>query len=82
MSWPCFRRTNGSCSIEREATNLQQGQSTTSAAASPPWPIPLVLIGASAGGLDPITRLLDALPPDTGMAFLVVQHLEPSDVLP
>jgi two-component system, chemotaxis family, CheB/CheR fusion protein len=37
----------------------------------------LVGIGASAGGLEPLTALLGALPADTGSAFIVVQHLDP-----
>jgi two-component system CheB/CheR fusion protein len=36
---------------------------------------PIVGIGASAGGLDPIRKLLENLPTDTGMAFVVIQHL-------
>ena len=36
---------------------------------------PIVGIGASAGGLDPIRKLLEMLPVDTGMAFVVIQHL-------
>lgn len=36
---------------------------------------PIVGIGASAGGLDPIRELLENLPIDTGMAFVVIQHL-------
>jgi two-component system, chemotaxis family, CheB/CheR fusion protein len=36
---------------------------------------PIVAIGASAGGLDPITKLLENLPTDTSMAFVVIQHL-------
>jgi PAS domain S-box-containing protein len=39
---------------------------------------PIVGIGASAGGLEAFTQLLRALPADTGMAFVLVQHLEPS----
>jgi two-component system, chemotaxis family, CheB/CheR fusion protein len=39
---------------------------------------PIVAIGASAGGLEACKRLLDALPADNGMAFLIVQHLDPS----
>jgi two-component system, chemotaxis family, CheB/CheR fusion protein len=35
----------------------------------------IVGIGASAGGLNAYTALLSALKPDTGMAFVVVQHL-------
>ena len=34
--------------------------------------------GASAGGLDAFKQLLGALPVDTGMAFVLVQHLDPS----
>jgi two-component system CheB/CheR fusion protein len=37
----------------------------------------IVAIGASAGGLEAVTRLLKNLSPDTGMAFLYVQHLSP-----
>src|SRR5579862_578932 len=39
---------------------------------------PIVAIGASAGGLDACRKLLDALPAANGMAFIIVQHLDPS----
>ncbi len=39
---------------------------------------PVVAIGASAGGLDACRKLLDALPAVNGMAFIIVQHLDPS----
>lgn len=38
----------------------------------------VVGIGASAGGLEAISRLLRHLPDDLGMAYVVVQHLDPS----
>ncbi len=38
---------------------------------------PIVGIGASAGGLEAFTKLLEHLPADTGMAFVLVQHLLP-----
>lgn len=38
---------------------------------------PIVAIGASAGGLEAFSQLLGALPADTGMAFVLVQHLDP-----
>ncbi|MBK8406186.1 MAG: hypothetical protein IPL25_19595 [Saprospiraceae bacterium] len=38
---------------------------------------PVVAIGASAGGLEAMMELLKYLPPDTGMAFIYVQHLSP-----
>ncbi|MEK7769032.1 MAG: chemotaxis protein CheB [Pseudomonadota bacterium] len=37
-------------------------------------------IGASAGGLSAFTKLLKALPLDTGMAFVLVQHLDPKHI--
>jgi two-component system CheB/CheR fusion protein len=37
----------------------------------------IVAIGASAGGLDAFTRLLRRLPANTGMAFVLIQHLAP-----
>lgn len=38
----------------------------------------VVGIGASAGGLDACRELLAALPADNGMAFVLVQHLDPT----
>ncbi|TMA11325.1 MAG: response regulator [Deltaproteobacteria bacterium] len=40
-------------------------------------PFGVVGIGASAGGIDAFRSLLGALPADTGMAYVVVQHLSP-----
>ncbi len=37
----------------------------------------VVAIGASAGGLEAITQLLQNLSPTTGMAYIYVQHLSP-----
>ena len=39
---------------------------------------PIVGIGASAGGLEAFTQLLSHLPADTGMGFVLVQHLAPA----
>jgi len=38
---------------------------------------PVVGIGASAGGLDAFKKLLKAIPEDSGMAYVLVQHLHP-----
>ena len=38
---------------------------------------PIVGIGASAGGLEAVTQLLRALPIDTGLGFVIIQHLAP-----
>jgi two-component system CheB/CheR fusion protein len=43
-----------------------------------PESFPIVGIGASAGGLEAFTELLQNLPQNTGMAFVLVQHLDPT----
>src|SRR6185437_11663194 len=45
---------------------------------------PVVGIGASAGGLDAFKKLLKAIPENSGMAYVLVQHLDPNheSVLP
>ncbi len=40
--------------------------------------VPVVGIGASAGGYEAFSQLLRALPERTGMAFVLVQHLDPT----
>ncbi len=40
--------------------------------------ISIVGIGASAGGLEALRALLAKLSPDSGMAFVVIQHLDPA----
>jgi two-component system, chemotaxis family, CheB/CheR fusion protein len=39
---------------------------------------PIVGVGASAGGLEAFTQLLKHLSTDTGMAFVLIQHLDPT----
>jgi len=43
-----------------------------------PPDFPIVGVGASAGGLEAFSQLLAALPSDTGMAFVLIQHLDPA----
>lgn len=38
----------------------------------------VVGIGASAGGLDAFRKFFTAVPDDTGMAFVLIQHLDPT----
>lgn len=45
---------------------------------TPATAFPIVGVGTSAGGLDAFTHFLKALPADTGMAFVFVQHLSPN----
>ena len=37
----------------------------------------VVGIGASAGGLKPLQEFFGAMPQDSGLAFVIVQHLSP-----
>lgn len=41
---------------------------------------PIVGIGASAGGLEAFSELLSHLPIDTGMGFVLIQHLSPHHI--
>ncbi len=40
--------------------------------------LPIIGIGASAGGLEALELFLTNVPPDSGMAFVIVQHLDPT----
>lgn len=58
------------------AKSLASSGSPVVAQAAPAL-FPIVGIGASAGGLEAFRRLLGALPSSTGMAYVLVQHLDP-----
>src|SRR5512146_1002963 len=38
----------------------------------------IVAIGASAGGLEAFEQFFNHMPPDSGMAFILIPHLDPS----
>ncbi len=59
-----------------EVSPLPSESSTNPADGSSPS-FPVVGIGASAGGLEAFEQFFIGLPPDTGMAFVLVQHLSP-----
>src|SRR6185437_8600471 len=42
-----------------------------------PGELTVVGVGASAGGLEALTELLQGLPPSSNMVFVVIQHLDP-----
>ncbi len=55
------------------------GSSSDSRASTPPDSgTRIVGIGASAGGLNALEEFLSHVPPNSGMAYLVVQHLDPT----
>ncbi|HEV2363142.1 MAG TPA: chemotaxis protein CheB [Caulobacteraceae bacterium] len=57
----------------------KRGGTARAAATVPPKPgLPLIVgIGASAGGFEAFKSFLGAMPSDSGMAFVLVQHLSP-----
>jgi two-component system CheB/CheR fusion protein len=40
---------------------------------------PVVGVGASAGGLEAVSALLEAVPVDSGLAIVIIQHLDPTN---
>ena len=67
--------------VSREPTFHEDPVGADSAPVIPDAAVPafsVVGAGASAGGLEAFTELLRHLPPDTGMAFVMVQHLDPT----
>ncbi|MGD0783839.1 MAG: chemotaxis protein CheB, partial [Candidatus Aminicenantales bacterium] len=61
--------------IEGSAAPLSQGAGPDPAAGFVPY---VVGIGASAGGLEAFEQFFSHVPVDTGLAFVLVPHLEPT----
>ncbi len=61
-----------SCLTMPESRNKDMGKERSSNL------FPVVGVGASAGGLDAFKRLVKAIPEKSGVAYILVQHLEPS----
>ncbi len=53
------------------------GLETAPESPGPARPFAIVGVGASAGGLEAFTRLIENLPTNTGMSFVLVQHMAP-----
>ena len=62
----------------RRTAGHSPGLGRDNRAESGPSPRAVVGIGASAGGLHALQAFLDVMPQDSGLAFLVVQHLDPT----
>jgi two-component system CheB/CheR fusion protein len=63
--------------VRKRAAKTKSAQPEQSAREGMGLPFPVVAMGASAGGLAAFTALLKALPEKSGMAFVLIQHLEP-----
>ena len=75
------RRATGHSMAKPRLTSGGKSASSSKLRVAKPQPqktFPVVGIGASAGGLEAVSQLLSNLPPDTGMAFVLVQHLDPT----
>ena len=64
------KRTSSSVLKRRDVTNRRGANKRTV--------FPIVGIGASAGGLDAFKKFFSALPAESGIAFVLIQHLDPT----
>ena len=76
------RKTTGSVPKDKATSKpkktgklMKKEKVASSPAVTPSFPI--VGIGASAGGLEAFDLFFTHMPPDTGMAFVLIQHLDP-----
>lgn len=72
---PRKRRNTGKPRLAAASGKAQAAPSMPEAGAA--WPFAIAGIGASAGGLEALKQMLEALPADTGMAFVAILHLAP-----
>src|SRR5580692_11191383 len=59
-------------------TTRQRPRNAKSAAAGAGAFPCIVGVGASAGGFDALVEFLHVLPPNSGLSFIILQHLSPS----
>lgn len=71
-------RTNSTPKMKKKLKSRITSKKSTKKIFPELKPFPIVGIGASAGGLEAVIQLLNHLPIDTGMGFVLVQHLDPS----
>ena len=69
---PQKRRSTPTTAVKSASSSSPKGRQTAEHAC------PIVGIGASAGGLEALIQFLENTPADSGMAFVVVQHLDPT----
>lgn len=70
--------TNSAVPASNGTTAKLEGARKGRKSTSRPPDFPVVGLGASAGGLEAFRRFLDAQPPNSGMAFVMIQHLDPT----
>lgn len=72
------RSHNSHVGLHKSALGLESREATQSNGSGEGSSFPIVAIGASAGGLEAFTSLIKTLPPNVGMAFALIPHLDPS----
>lgn len=65
-------------SLKKQTANKSNQQSSNTDSESQPESFPIVGVGASAGGLKALQSMFESLPDDSGLAFVVIQHLDPT----
>jgi chemotaxis response regulator CheB len=62
----------------RSGKSLKKGPGTGAKAAATPDRAHLIVGGASAGGIDAFKAFFTRMPVESGMSFILVQHLDPT----
>jgi len=62
--------------MKRETPQKRPGKKSPAAPTGAAFPI--VGVGASAGGLEALEQFVKHVPAGSGMAFVIVQHLDPT----
>src|SRR6266849_6384275 len=62
----------------RRSSSTKPQERTGSGAGRNRTAFPIVGIGASAGGLDAFKKFFSTMPADSGVAFVLIQHLDPT----
>jgi two-component system CheB/CheR fusion protein len=75
------KKSPGQSSSKPPRHKRKSGKTPNSPETQPPGEetaaCPIVGIGASAGGLEATLKFLQAMPPDSGLGFVLIQHLDP-----
>jgi len=63
--------------LEKPSNAIAESELPVAAAISAEKQIRIVAVGASAGGLESLEQFFDNMPADSGLAFVIIQHLSP-----
>lgn len=73
-------RSGSSPKNSRGVIGKRDDKQPKNSAPAKPQSLPVVGIGASAGGLEALVQLFQAMPVDTGLAFVIVVHQHPDHI--